>query len=119
MIRPALLAAFLAWPAAALATDYYVGPGGTDTIFITYSSYITIDGLRSFNANRAALRIDNSDHVTVRSCVFGNNATWGLFTDFSDYVTLEGNECHGSAAEHGICHSNSGDPPRHPRQPAP
>ncbi len=49
-----------------------------DTIFIVDSTYIVLDGFRSFNANRAALRIEGGDHVTVRNCVFGNNAMWGI-----------------------------------------
>jgi Right handed beta helix region/Abnormal spindle-like microcephaly-assoc'd, ASPM-SPD-2-Hydin/HYDIN/CFA65/VesB-like, Ig-like domain len=82
-----------------------------DTIFITFSSYITVDGLRSFNANRAAIRVDESPRVTIRNCVFGNNATWGIFTDFSDDLLIENNETYGSVAEHGIYVSNSGDRP--------
>ena len=58
--------------------------GVRDTIFVTFSSYIVLDGLRSFNANRAAIRIDNSPNVTVQNGVYGNNAEWGIFTDFSD-----------------------------------
>ncbi|MBI2900732.1 MAG: right-handed parallel beta-helix repeat-containing protein [Planctomycetes bacterium] len=88
-----------------------VSPGGTDTIFVTYSAYVVLEGLRSFNANRAAVRIDNSHHVTVRNGVFGNNARWGIFTDFSDDLLLENNECYGSGLEHGIYVSNSGDRP--------
>jgi parallel beta-helix repeat protein len=82
-----------------------------DTIFITSSSYIVVDGLRSGNANRAAMRIDVSPHITVRNCVFGNNARWGIFTDFSDDTLLENNECYGSVAEHGVYISNSSDRP--------
>jgi hypothetical protein len=82
-----------------------------DTIFITFSSYITVDGLRSFNANRAAIRVDESPRVTIRNCVFGNNGTWGIFTDFSDDLLIENNETYGSVAEHGIYVSNSGDRP--------
>jgi parallel beta-helix repeat protein len=82
-----------------------------DTIFITHSSYIVVDGLRSSGANRAAMRIDWSPHVTVRNCVFGNNTTWGIFTDFSDDLLLENNEAYGSGSQHGIYVSNSGDRP--------
>jgi parallel beta-helix repeat protein len=82
-----------------------------DTIFITNSSYIVIDGLRSTGANRAAMRISWSPHVTVRNCVFGNNVTWGIFTDFSDDLLLENNEAYGSGSQHGIYVSNSGDRP--------
>ncbi|MGC4043208.1 MAG: right-handed parallel beta-helix repeat-containing protein [Armatimonas sp.] len=82
-----------------------------DTIFITYSSYIVIDGLRSFNANRAAVRVDNSPRITIRNGVFGNNTAWGIFTDFSDDLLIENNECYGSVNQHGIYVSNSGDRP--------
>jgi parallel beta-helix repeat protein len=47
----------------------------------------------------------------VRNCVFGNNTTWGLFTGFSDDLVIENNECFGSATQHGIYVSNSGDRP--------
>jgi parallel beta-helix repeat protein len=82
-----------------------------DTIFITYSSWIVVDGLRSFNANRAAVRIDNSPHITIRNGVYGNNTVWGIFTDFSDDLLIENNECYGSVQQHGIYVGNSGDRP--------
>ena len=82
-----------------------------DTIFISFSSWIEVDGLRAFNANRAAVRVDESPHITVRNGVFGNNTTWGIFTDFSDDLLLENNECFGSVGQHGIYVSNSGDRP--------
>ena len=82
-----------------------------DTIFVTSSSYVVLDGLRASSANRAAVRVDQSPHVTIRNGVFGNNATWGIFSDFSDDLLLENNECYGSVAEHGIYVSNSGDRP--------
>ncbi len=78
-----------------------------DTIFITYSSYIVVNGLRSFNANRAAVRVDNSQNITVEHGTFGNNATWGIFTDFSDNLLIAYNECYGSVSQHGIYVSNS------------
>jgi parallel beta-helix repeat protein len=82
-----------------------------DTIHILFSSYVVIDGLHSFNANRAAVRLDQSDHITVRNGIFGNNATWGIFTDFCDDLLLENNECYASGTQHGIYVSNSGDRP--------
>ena len=86
-------------------------PDNRDTIFITFSSYIVVDGLRAFGAIRAGVRVDQSPRITVRNGVFGNNTTWGIFTDFSDDLLLENNECYGSVAEHGIYVSNSGDRP--------
>jgi hypothetical protein len=82
-----------------------------DTIHVLFSSYVVLDGLRSSGANRAAVRIDQADHITVRNGTFGNNATWGIFTDFCDDLLLEGNECFGSGTQHGIYVSNSGDRP--------
>jgi Right handed beta helix region/Protein of unknown function (DUF1565)/Domain of unknown function (DUF4214) len=82
-----------------------------DTIHLSFSSHVVIDGLRSSNANRAALRVNQSHHVTVRNCVFGNNARWGLFTNHSDDLLIENNECFASGLEHGIYVSNSGDRP--------
>ena len=86
-------------------------PDDRDTVFVTISSYVVIDGLRSFGATRAAVRVDQSPHVTVRNGVFGNNTRWGIFTDFSDDLLIESNECYGSQLEHGIYVSNSGDRP--------
>ena len=82
-----------------------------DTIHIEDCAYLVVDGLRSFGANRASLRIQGGHHITVRNCVFGNNTTWGLFTGFSDDLLIENNECFGSTNEHGIYVSNSGDRP--------
>jgi parallel beta-helix repeat protein len=82
-----------------------------DTIHILFSSYVVIDGLHGFHANRAAVRLDQSDHITVRNGIFGNNATWGIFTDFCDDLLIEDNECYASGTQHGIYVSNSGDRP--------
>jgi hypothetical protein len=83
-----------------------------DTIFITNAStYVIIDGLHSSGANRSAMRIDQCAHITVRNCVFGNNTMWGIFTDFSDFLLLEGNECFSSQQQHGIYVSNTCNAP--------
>jgi parallel beta-helix repeat protein len=82
-----------------------------DAFFITYASYVVVDGLTFQNSNRAGMRIDHSDYVTVRSSTFANNQTWGLFTDFSNYTTVEDSESYGTAEQHGIYISNSSDHP--------
>ena len=82
-----------------------------DAVFVTYSSYVVIDGWTVRDAPRAGMRIDASDHVTVRNGTFANNGRWGIFTDFSDDLLIENNEAYGSKLEHGIYHSNSGDRP--------
>jgi hypothetical protein len=88
------------------------GSGGErDAFFITWADYIVVEGLTIQNATRAGMRIDNAHHVTVRDCTFADNGTWGVFTDFSDYTTVENCESYGAVEEHGIYISNSSDYP--------
>jgi parallel beta-helix repeat protein len=82
-----------------------------DAVFVTYSSYVSVERFKVQNATRAGMRIDNSNHVTARKNTFANNGTWGLFTDFSDDLLIEDNQAYGSIDEHGIYVSNSGDRP--------
>src|SRR4051794_20264415 len=70
-----------------------------DAVFVTFSSYVVLDGWRVQQAPRAGLRIDNSNHVTARNGVYANNGRWGIFTDFSDDLVIEYNEAYGSVAE--------------------
>jgi parallel beta-helix repeat protein len=86
-------------------------PDNRDTIFITFSSFIVVDGLQAFQAIRSGVRVDESPNVTIRNGVFGDNTTWGIFTDFADNLLLENNECYGTLEQHGIYVSNSGDNP--------
>ncbi|MDE1820141.1 MAG: PKD domain-containing protein [Euryarchaeota archaeon] len=78
-----------------------------DIVHILTSSHIVLDGFEAFNANRAAVRIDQSDNITVTNGTFGNNTVWGIFTDFDKYSVLEHNTCYGSVQQHGIYVSNS------------
>ena len=82
-----------------------------DGIYINESSYVTWENTRINSAPRAGLRVSASNHVTIRDNVFANNQRWGLFTDFSDDLLIEGNESFGATIEHGIYVSNSGDRP--------
>jgi hypothetical protein len=82
-----------------------------DTIYIDGCSYVVVDGFRSFRANRAAVRIEASAHITVRNCVLGDNERWGILTGHCDDLLIENNECYGSVKEHGIYVGNSGDRP--------
>lgn len=82
-----------------------------DAVYIEASSYVTWENIRIQDAPRAGLRVSVSNHVTIRNNVFANNARWGLFTDFSDDLLIEGNESFGATIEHGIYFSNSGDRP--------
>jgi hypothetical protein len=89
-----------------------IDPGkARDTIYVTRSTYLVIDGLRAASAHRAAVRVSGGHHVTIRRGNFGDPERWGIFTDFTDDFTAELNECHGARKEHGIYVSNSGDRP--------
>ncbi len=99
------------WIRAAGAAAEITPGSQTDTIYVDQSAFVVVEGLRSFKAKRAAIRVSGSKSVTVRKCEFGNNARWGIFTDFSDDLVLEDNKLYGSADEHGIYVSNSGDRP--------
>jgi nitrous oxidase accessory protein NosD len=82
-----------------------------DAVYMEASAYVTWENIRIQEAPRAGMRISVSHHITVRNNVFANNQRWGLFTDFSDDLLIEGNESFGATIEHGIYHSNSGDRP--------
>lgn len=70
-----------------------------------------IEGLQSYGAERAGMRLVECRQVTVRHCIFGNNQHWGIVTSHSDDLVIEYNDCYGSLREHGIYVSNSGDRP--------
>lgn len=82
-----------------------------DNMYIVASRHIVIDGLRTFNAPRAGIRVDNSHNVTIRNVVAGNSGAWGIFTNHSNDLLIANNETYGSKREHGIYVSNSGDRP--------
>ena len=72
-----------------------------DTIRVTSSSHVVIDGLRSSGSRGAAVRVDGSASVTIRGGVFGDNALACVLATSSDDLRLDANECHGSRL-HGV-----------------
>jgi hypothetical protein len=82
-----------------------------DAFYIEEADEVAVEGLTIQHAERAGLRVSLSNRVSVRDSVFLDNGTWGIFTDFSDDLLLEGNETAGAGEEHGIYVSNSGDRP--------
>ncbi|THB79191.1 MAG: hypothetical protein D3926_11270 [Desulfobacteraceae bacterium] len=58
---------------------------------------------------RAGIDVRVADHVTIKNCYAHHNYKWGIFTAFTDHLTLEKNVCTYSADEHGIYVSNSSD----------
>lgn len=70
-----------------------------------------VEGLQSYDADSAGMRIVECNRVTVRHCTFGNNWRWGIVTSHSEDLVLEYNDCYGSGEQHGIYVANSGDRP--------
>jgi parallel beta-helix repeat protein len=93
------------------ASQFTGGTNDRDAIFVDNADYVTIENLEIKNSARSGMRISQSDHVTVRGVHSHHNGVWGIFTDFSNYLLLENNECDNSGEQHGIYVSNSGDNP--------
>ena len=69
--------------------------------------YWTIEGVNFMYVSRAGLRLSWVQHVTVKNVEAGYNNVWGIFTDFSNYLTISNVNCHHSATQHGIYISNT------------
>jgi len=63
------------------------------------------------NQPRAGIRAAVSDFITIKNNYCHNNYRWGIFTGFTDDLTLDNNTCSYSEDEHGIYVSNSSDRP--------
>ncbi len=87
------------------------GVNNPHNIMIWQSTQVVVEGLRTFQAPTAGMRIVQSNNITVRNGVFGNNGKWGILTSHCNDLLLENNECYGSVLEHGIYVANSGDRP--------
>jgi cysteine-rich repeat protein len=94
-----------------LPTSDRGAPYDPDNIAIWNSTNIVIDGLRSFDAKRAGVRIVQSDQITIRNGVYGNNGTWAIVTTHSDDAVVENCDLYGSRTQHGVYFANSGDRP--------
>ena len=71
-------------------------------MYVHLSSYITIDGLKTYNGAGnlgTGVSVRTSPHVTVRNVVTGNHAALGIFTSFSDYILVENNDVFGSPSQ--------------------
>jgi parallel beta-helix repeat protein len=82
-----------------------------DGINIENASWIVIDGFEVKDQPRAGIRAAVSDFITIRNNYCHNNYRWGIFTGFTDDLTIESNTCSFSEDEHGIYVSNSSDRP--------
>jgi parallel beta-helix repeat protein len=81
------------------------------------ASWVTVDGFAVTGMPQAGIRSVGFDgdefasHVTIRNSRSYNNGKWGILTGFVNDLLIENNETSGSAIEHGIYVSNSGDRP--------
>ena len=91
-----------------------------DGINLEGTSHVVLDGFSITGASRAGVRtvgpwngglLGFADFVTVRNVRAYDNGKWGIFTGFVNDLLIENNETSGSAIEHGIYVSNSGDRP--------
>src|SRR5262249_12431136 len=86
-----------------------------DGIDIENSRYIIINGFTVDNADgsitRAGIRSVTNTNVTIENNDTDHNGTWGIFTGFSQNVTIQNNTCSNSQSQHGIYVSNSADNP--------
>jgi parallel beta-helix repeat protein len=84
---------------------------GSDIEVENFSStvqYWTIKGIECKDApENAGIDIRTAAHITVEDCTCTYNYNWGIFTAFSNYVTLLNNTCSYSINQHGIYCSNS------------
>lgn len=82
-----------------------------DGINLEGASYITIDGFSVYGVPRAGLRAVLDTGIIFRNNRADSCGIWGILTGFSEYITIENNECSRSVDEHGIYFSNSADNP--------
>ncbi|MGD2033547.1 MAG: right-handed parallel beta-helix repeat-containing protein [Bacteroidales bacterium] len=86
-----------------------------DAINLEGASYVVIDGFTITNDHgtieRAGIRSVVNTGAVIRNNTITGMGTWGIFTGFSESVTIENNSCSFSVDEHGIYHSNSADNP--------
>ena len=89
------------------------GPIRDDGINVENADYIVIDGfiVNGMTGSGNGIRVVLSDFCVVRNCSCSGNAERGIFTGFTDDITIEFNTCTNSVDEHGIYVSNSSDRP--------
>jgi parallel beta-helix repeat protein len=81
------------------------------------ASHVIIDGFSVTGMQKAGVRSVGVDgdtfasFVTIRNVHSYNNGYWGILTGFVNDLLIENNVTSGSAVEHGIYVSNSGDRP--------
>ncbi len=106
--KPVAPITFHAEPDAVITSRNNKTPDGID---LEGASYVTIEGFKVVNMNRAGIRSNNGTNVVIRNNVCDSNARWGIMTSHDENVLIEGNTTSNSKIEHGIYVSNSADSP--------
>jgi len=96
--------------AAVLVNSASASSWHDSNIEVEGAHYWVIDGIESAGSARYGIDVRVAYYVTVRNCVVHDAAVTGIFTGFTDYVTIDNNESYANG-EHGIYHSNSADYP--------
>lgn len=90
---------------------------GQHGINLENASHVIVDGFAVTGMPQAGVRsvgVDGNElasFVTIRNVNSYNNGKWGILTGFVNDLVIENNFTSGSAIEHGIYVSNSGDRP--------
>lgn len=82
-----------------------------DGINVEGAEHVVIEGFSAQGMPRAGIRAATGRHITIRGNTCDASGTSGIFTGFVDDLVIENNLARGSAGEHGIYVSNSGDRP--------
>jgi parallel beta-helix repeat protein len=112
---PAVPITFFAEPGVLINQPNPVRPD--HGINLENASDVVIDGFSVTGMQRAGVRAVGmngttfASKVTIRNVTSFNNGYWGILTGFVNDVLIENNTTYGSAVEHGIYVSNSGDRP--------
>lgn len=58
-------------------------------VFMNHKSYIFFDGLAFTGANKIAIDIDTSNHITIQNCNFDNHGRTGIYGQMSTYANIK------------------------------
>ncbi|MBN1550202.1 right-handed parallel beta-helix repeat-containing protein [bacterium] len=94
-----------------IAADGYNWGVWIDGYLDNQATHIEISNFEIINASRGGIRVSWAPFTRVMNCRNHHNGKWGIFTDYSDDLLIQGNVCFENQDEHGIYVSNSSDRP--------
>ncbi len=78
-----------------------------DGIDLEGSSYITITGFKVYAMPRAGIRAVQDTNVVLTNNVCDHNGNWGIYTSFSNNLTIQNNTVSRTMVQHGIYIANT------------